>query len=234
MVQKGVAFLKQTQGPEGSPGIQRDRARQLLAFGGLTLLECGVPADDPAIQKAADFARDRCPHMDRTYPVALFLLFFDRLNDPQDKGRIEELAMRLVASQSAQGGWTYKVPLVTGTNVSALTAFLRSAGKDSLAGRKDPTRIYLKALPAKLRNFGPLQTPPSPNPEFFRQGGDNSNTQFALLALWAARRHQLPVDHSLDLVVRRFRNCQNPDGSFNYAGHTMASPSPSMTMRRAC
>jgi hypothetical protein len=229
MVQRGVAFLKQAQGEEGSWGANATMRDNYVAFGGLTLLECGVPAADPAIQRAAEFARERCPHINHTYAAALFLLFFDRLNDPRDKECIEELAMRLVAGQSAQGGWSYNVPILTRQHVAALTAFLRAAGKDSLQNMRRSQSELLQALPAKLRHIGPLETPPSPDAEFFRQGGDNSNTQFALLALWAARRHQLPVDHSLDLVVRRFRNSQNEDGSFPYTGHSTASPEPSMT-----
>jgi hypothetical protein len=229
MVRRGVAFLKEAQGAEGSWGANAAMCDNYVAFAGLTLLECGVPAADPAIQRAADYARDRCPHMNHTYAVALFLLFFDRLNDPRDKERIEELAMRLVAGQSAQGGWSYNVPILTRQHVAALATFLRMAGKDSLQNVRRSQPELVQALPPRLRRIGPLETPLSPNPEFFRQGGDNSNTQFALLALWAARRHELPVDHSLDLVVRRFRNSQNPDGSFPYNGHSMASPEPSMT-----
>jgi hypothetical protein len=45
---------------------------------------------------------------------------------------------------------------------------------------------------------------------------DNSNTQFALLALWAARRHGLPVDRSLLLSDQRFAQSQLGDGSWAY------------------
>src|SRR5262249_2414353 len=61
--------------------------------------------------------------------------------------------------------------------------------------------------------------------------GDNSNTQFAILALWAAQRQGVPVERSLALVVQRFRPCQNEDGGWGY--HSSASrrdsSSPSMT-----
>ena len=39
---------------------------------------------------------------------------------------------------------------------------------------------------------------------------DNSNTQFAMLALWAARRHDVPVEVALGLVEQRFRATQHP------------------------
>jgi hypothetical protein len=56
---------------------------------------------------------------------------------------------------------------------------------------------------------------------------DNSNTQFALLGLWAARRHDVPVEHSLQLSKQRFTGSQNNDGGW---GYLMGIPStPPMT-----
>jgi hypothetical protein len=45
---------------------------------------------------------------------------------------------------------------------------------------------------------------------------DNSNTQFAALALWAARRHAMPMERTLALIRHRFNTSQNPDGSWAY------------------
>jgi hypothetical protein len=50
-----------------------------------------------------------------------------------------------------------------------------------------------------------------------------------VLALWAARRHDAPVDRTLALAVRRFRSTQNADGSWNYTAGGNASPLPTMT-----
>jgi hypothetical protein len=46
--------------------------------------------------------------------------------------------------------------------------------------------------------------------------GDNSNTQFAALALWIGRRHGLPVEHALALLDAGTRACQAPNGGFPY------------------
>lgn len=51
-----------------------------------------------------------------------------------------------------------------------------------------------------------------------RQDDDNSNSQFALLALWAARRHGVPVERSLLLADRRFARMQATDGTWSYRG----------------
>jgi len=45
---------------------------------------------------------------------------------------------------------------------------------------------------------------------------DNSNTQFATLALWVARRHGLPVQPAVARVESRFRNSQGADGGWGY------------------
>lgn len=52
--------------------------------------------------------------------------------------------------------------------------------------------------------------------------GDNSNTQFAMLALWAARRNNVPADQSLLLAYQRFMSSHNADGGWGYhpGGHT--------------
>src|SRR5262249_23024359 len=46
--------------------------------------------------------------------------------------------------------------------------------------------------------------------------GDNSNTQFANLALWVARRHDMPVNEALLRVERRYRQTQRANGSWAY------------------
>src|SRR5262249_31323302 len=43
---------------------------------------------------------------------------------------------------------------------------------------------------------------------------DNSNTQFASLALWIARRHGLPVKNALARIDARFRSSQDVNGGW--------------------
>lgn len=54
---------------------------------------------------------------------------------------------------------------------------------------------------------------------------DNSNSQFAILALWAARRHAVPTEKTLQLVGERYRSSQNGDGGWGYRlGHGSTDP----------
>ena len=65
------------------------------------------------------------------------------------------------------------------------------------------------------------------NPAFLVRMGDNSNTQFALLGLWAAHRYGVPVDFALKQAEKRFRTSQNGDGGWGYRYH---DPTPTETM----
>ena len=65
---------------------------------------------------------------------------------------------------------------------------------------------------AKLR----LEDPADKPTEVIYATTDNSDTQFAILALWAAQRHDVPVDRTMRLIANRFQTSQNSDGSWGY------------------
>jgi VWFA-related protein len=46
--------------------------------------------------------------------------------------------------------------------------------------------------------------------------GDNSNTQFALLGIWAASRHAFDANAALEAIDEHFRSTQNDDGRWGY------------------
>jgi hypothetical protein len=48
------------------------------------------------------------------------------------------------------------------------------------------------------------------------KGTDNSNTQFAMLALWVAQRHGIPMERTFSLLVERFERTQKTDGWWPY------------------
>jgi hypothetical protein len=93
-----------------------------------------------------------------------------------------------------------------------------------------PTGTKPAPAPAKPAKIDPGQWPSVPEfvareihkgPQFGMmlnklEIDDNSNTQFAILALWAARRHNVPMALSLAHLDRRYRTSQLPDGSWPY------------------
>ncbi|MGH7222168.1 MAG: hypothetical protein ACRELF_02975, partial [Gemmataceae bacterium] len=323
---RGVDYLKRTRQPSGTwakVGVGNRIGYAVLP--GLTLLECGVAASDPSIQRAAQYLRARAAKLDTTYDLSLGILFLDRLGDPKDEKIIQTFALRLVAGQSVTGGWGYKCPLlparsqmellnalrhldprpiampgiagrpdglpgiaggpgkkpgdpaaiVQGSAGSPLTGGAGQPGEPSLSGglagsglgmrdRREsepldrdpkeqvghkealakPDQPYV--IPKRLRTLIVVQDPAlhrlwepswmldanrmrhardllhlSEGPLGMRNDlmvttTDNSSTQFAILALWAAQRYDVPMNRTLNLIVRRYMTSQNLDGSWNY------------------
>jgi hypothetical protein len=87
-------------------------------------------------------------------------------------------------------------------------------------------------LPLRLKRVAAL-TPLLPGTfPAHDEGGptDNSNTQFAILGLWAAGRHEVPTERALALLVKRFRFSQTGDGGWVYYYPPGSSAqSPAMT-----
>jgi hypothetical protein len=351
-IDRGVTFLKSSQFDSGR-WEQGGHAVGYAALPGLTLLECGVPAGDASVQRAATFVRQHAKTLEATYELALAILFLDRLGDSADRPLIQAMALRLIAGQNTTGGWTYHCPLLGVPDQQHLLAFLRrhqtqplldplghsgqttvslakkpaSAGDHPLGNAmpgpsSDPFRTEplsplsdLLRAPGPQRDLSPGSTGPGPatapvnklalgvltpdpkvmpgDPKVVAQGaserkqppkapsrkeppgnkpakadplpahlknltvvhmndgtvnprvikgkakprgmlrgvsGDNSNTQFAILALWVARRHGVPMERTLALVDHRFQSSQNIDGGwgYHYQGGD-AGTRPSMT-----
>ena len=256
-IDRGVKYLQEQIQPSGSwlPTLEQ-HCNGYAALPALALLECGVPANDPAIQRAAAFLRKHSAQLDDTYDLGLAVLFLDRLGEVQDKDLLRSLALRLVAGQTQLGGWDYKCPVLNVADSGQLLAFLEA---------NRPTIEFANLLrgPLKLPNLvldpKPGKTPPRPNqdpadptsppdqprkkpavasdrlspevrklpmvrhreeavPGIVLGAGrdDNSNTQFALLGLWAARRHGVPTELSLELSAQRFQQTQNGNGGWGY------------------
>jgi hypothetical protein len=193
-VDRGIVFLFKTQGIWGTwTADAKKHPIGYAALPGLTLLECGEPKDHPVLRLAASFVRQRCTRLDSTYELALAILFLDRLGDPADEKLIQTLALRLIAGQASTGGWNYHCPVLNPLQSQHLLAALRGDLKKASASL------------ASLRNL-PVHREPS----------DNSNSQFATLALWVAQRHGLPMQRTLALIGLRFDTSQNFDGSWGY------------------
>ncbi len=245
---------------------------------------------------------------DATYELALSLVFLDQLDDPRDTPLIQALAVRLIAGQTATGGWGYKCPTVPPETRKRILTTLRklnprppafvferprpgagkavpvgplgsgprltsvgktpggpalievgkgpaekvvpergpaepvkeapglverpgkAPGKEKAPGAPEgkgkpaPKPAPLTAVPPSLRGLPVFQDPALHLlRDQMRKVGkhvvattDNSNTQFAILALWAAQRHDVPMERSLRLMVRRYQTSQNADGSWSY------------------
>jgi len=183
-IERGVAFLRTQQTPQGSWTFtfNHDHTLGATALAGLALLENGVDRADPVIVQSGSVVRELAVSSSQTYDLALAILFLARVQaesrGPDDR-LIQRLAERLAVGE--QGGmWTYTVPL---------------------------ERIEEDETPRTRRR------------DFSRRGrgrGDNSNTQFALLGLWAASRHGFDSNESLAAIDAHFRRSPDSNGRWGY------------------
>jgi hypothetical protein len=220
--QRGVEYLKSTQiksGPDiGSWNSKNGDHVGYTALAGLTLMECKVPANDLTIHYAAKYVRESIKTKiisNETYQVSLAILFLSRLGDKSDYPLIRSLALRLIASQHASGGWSYGSPALTDEQQARLLTMLQQYPN---------TGASQSGFPLDGSHAGAFHSSYT-GPDV----ADNSNTQFALLALWAARRYDLPLDPVLRLVAKRFRDSQASDGSWKYVNKNVVSEYPTMT-----
>ncbi len=187
-IERGVAYLKRELGAKPFRTAYRYLGGTDLgaaALAGLTLLECGVPKNDPDVVRVASVFRKAGPKVANTYTLSLAILFLDRLEDRADKELIRDLALNLIAGQTAEGAWSYGSP--------ALTPEAREEWLAALRGEQ-----------------------PMPEARRPKQRETNSNTQFAVLGLWAARKHGAPVEQALRRADAYFRAQQAADGSWSY------------------
>ncbi|MHB1424642.1 MAG: prenyltransferase/squalene oxidase repeat-containing protein [Gemmataceae bacterium] len=237
-IDRGVEFLKGAQTEKGGWkwGMYRDGRFQAAqcALPAYALLEAGVPANDAVIQKAAEYVRARAKTRDFTYEVSLILLFLDRLGDAQDKKLIRTLAARLIAGQHHTGGWSYRTPILDEKGEQGLLKLLEQVStpmknkgqtrEQALQGVEIP--LPLRELPI-FRSAADLiwSEPPASRATIadsaarFSAVGrtDNSNTQFAMLGLWAAQRHGVPVEPTFEIMTARFeRSHVYPSGAWWY------------------
>jgi hypothetical protein len=273
-LERGLAYLRKQQNNRGF----WDGGAQELGMGALpalTLLECGAKADDPAVVKAADFVRSAYKNSGDTYSLALSILFLDRLGDANDRPHIQAMALRLVAGQTANGGWSYHCPILNEKDQRDLLAALQQArpgrppeaildrpggrgaeiigrpgektgdgipdkggAKQPTAGSgqvpEPPTKVDLKDLSPVVKRVQALQPPDAVTKGLPMGESDNSNTQFAILAMWVAGRHGVPTERVGALIERRFRTSQADSGAWGYnyfpkGGQNALQASPAMT-----
>lgn len=201
-VERGVIVLLRSQQPNGSWGAYGAGSTSLAA---LALLESGVAADNPAIVKAADFVRTEIIANYETYHVSLAIMFLDRLGDRADVPLIQALGVRLMEGQQPwpQAGWNYRTTQPSEDEVTRLRNLhskkveLKTSPKKpddkTSSGEMDPDLV--RRVEAMDRT-GVVDPSRRASPAH-QSNPDNSNSQFAVLALWIARRNGVPADISL-------------------------------------
>lgn len=209
-IAKGVKALR---GQQQANGTWPHHQIGATALAGLTLVECGAAKDDKDVLAAADAVRKAAISLTQTYSISLSLLFLDRLGDREDEPLIKSLAERLLAGQDgASGGWSYGCPSISEEEKKSLQEKLD--GRKEIAARQQAREKERSSTPGFPQFAG------MPGMDFAMMTGgtgDNSNTQFATLGVWIARRHGIPVNQALTRLDRRFRQTQMEDGGWSYS-----------------
>ncbi len=250
-VERGVDYLKRAQRDKGDwPNSIPHSYLAQTVLPAYALLEAGVPAKDPVVQKAAEYVRPKLAEYLRstrhdedgepeytkhghyhTYLFSLAVLFFDRLGDPKDEKLIRSLALRLIAGQHYSGGWSYHCPMLEQEDEENLLKLVGELSKHLEAGEQPTAKTYkdlgipktlrlLTVLQERRKLFRPELKPNRDHPQddrLYIASTDNSNTQFAMLALWVAQRHGVPARPTFDLMVERFQHTQLPNGWWPYS-----------------
>ena len=200
-IARGVAYVRETQEPAGhwSFSFNHDHTLGMTALAGLALMENGVDPSDRAIGKATEVVRTLAVRSNQTYDLALAILFLARVQ-PGSRGSHDDLIRRLaqrLAGGGPNGVWNYTVPLVhddetTGSDRAPSGTATRRSAKSKA---KSKSKSKSKARPSE---------------------GDNSNTQFALLGIWAAGRHGFDSNDPLEAIDGHFRQSQIFGGHWGY------------------
>lgn len=222
-IQKGVAFLKESQLQNGqwAYAFNHDHALGITALAGLALMENGVPADDPAIVKASEIVHRLSIRSSQTYDVSLAILFLAR-ESSGSRGANDDLIYRL-ADRLSLGGpdglWSYNLPLESEKTYQLRRRHYAPYRRRRFSGSQLKTGASGSNPSRDLGEYPPDESSLPPVRVAKRLGGpgDNSNTQFALLGLWAAGRHGFDTDASLRAIDEHFRSLQRPDGSWGYS-----------------
>jgi hypothetical protein len=159
-IDRGIGYLKREQSPRGHWAEMPGYTGGVSALVTLSLLNAGVPADDPAIVRSLDYLRGL--ELERTYVVALQTMVFCAADPQKDMVLIDRnvrwLESKQVTQADRKGAWSYPGP-----------------------------------------------------------GGDNSNSQFAVLALYDAQTVGAKVKRQTwQMADEYWRSTQNDDGSWGY------------------
>lgn len=155
---------------------------------GLALLECGVAPDDPAIERVAEIIRSHAPHLSKIYTLSGSLFFLNRWHEA-----------RPLSEKDRQMARTFALRIIAGQFDSGVWGYV------GVVQSPEAEEAFLKTV-----QDGTYKGRPTRHYSI-------SNTQFAMLALWGARRHGVPVREPLLRLADHFHKTQFPDGRWIYS-----------------
>jgi hypothetical protein len=153
-------------------------------------------------------------------------MFLDLLGDPADQELIESMAVRLLGGQELDGGWSYNCPAISQEETQRLESVLQARPAGGAAAEPKGQRDVRDLSPAIQKQLEQVRQQQLAKAAEGGTTSDNSNTQFAVLALWIARRQGMPVEATMQRIQARYHNMQNPDGGWSYRSTANANVPP--------
>jgi hypothetical protein len=199
-IDKGVAWLlaKYKTG-----NISEQKKAELIL---LTLIHAGLRRDHPFLVDNMNKMLAR--PLNDTYNAGLRALLLEKLDRKGYQRPLAEMALFFSDSQCQNGQWTY-----TGKNRKVPVGYTPTPTK-----RKDDgiapgsTRSDDDGIPPGK----PIKLPP-PGKASGVKTGDDSNSQYAILGLFAASRANVEVARETwEKAEKWFEECQNADGGWGY------------------
>lgn len=199
-IDKGAQFLMEKY---KTGGISEQKKAELIL---LTLLHAGVPRNHPFLVQNMNKMLAR--PLNDTYNAGLRGLILERVDRKANQRALAELAMFFADSQCPNGQWTY-------------------TGKSrKIPGVFPPVATQRKAAPAAGSTVSdddgippgkPIRLPPPAPKGSGPATGDNSNSQYAVLGLFAAARANVEVPAvTWEKAEKWFESKQNADGGWGY------------------
>lgn len=201
-ISQGMSYLRNAQLQNGAWRNGPGTTALVLQ----AIVNNGVPEGyEEAINKAIEYLLTE-PQFDKVYESATLAMALQALDSNKYKDVIAKCAEFLGSSQLPTGMWTYRAIPEEQWNT---------------LNEKFQAQQASIARPGRSTNNNLL--PPSLSP------GDNSNTQFALLGLRAARRAGISVNmDAVRACQEHFMRSQNENGGWGYAQYDR-NPRGSMT-----
>lgn len=201
-IDKGVQWLL-AQFKSGNIGEQR-KAEIVL----LTLVHSGLRRDHPFLVENINKLLGR--NLAETYNVGLRGLLLEKLDRKFYQEALAEIGMYFIESQCDNGQWTYSgrsrkpgparfAPVPTKRKDDAIQPGSTRSDDDGIVPGK-PKKLPPKGKKAAVKT------------------GDNSNTQYGVLGLFAASRANVEIPKEVwEKVEKWFEEKQNSDGGWGYA-----------------
>ncbi|MEK7447895.1 MAG: hypothetical protein AAB019_00260 [Planctomycetota bacterium] len=217
-IDKGLDYLMKKSIPAAG------REAELVA---LTLIHCGVKPNDQKLKELVD--KIALKQLRQTYQVALKAMVLEAYDRVKYQYEIAQCAQALINWQSVEGRWAYTATYYDNKDIKPTMTKGPPQLVEVITGQGETDKNTKRSK--SLENSYVVKRNNLKRPT----GGDNSNTQFALLGLRSAARAgiTIPKETWTD-AAQWLRGAQAADGGWSYVTNNEGPSYGSMTCAGIC